>query len=126
MEAGRADDDPPNQPDAPKPASLLLKFHMKSSNKAANHRNNSERSQNRPQNRHLRPWKKGDPNIPKSPGRPRSVWHEFGRYVMEHPDSLDDYFGHPGFGKKRIHRLLDVMIERHTVQLFYCIYGRPR
>jgi len=95
---------------------------MKSSKKAVKRRNNSER----PQNRHLRPWKKGDPNIPKSPGRPRSVWHEFARYVMEHPDSVDDYFAHPVFGKKRIRRLYDVMLERHTVQLCYLLWGKPR
>lgn len=88
------------------------------------HRNNRDR----PQNRHLRPWKKGDPDIPKSPGRPRTrdLLREIGHYVREHPDSLDDYFGDPVAGKKRLHRLYDVMLERHTVQLCYWLFGKPR
>jgi hypothetical protein len=87
-------------------------------------RKNSER----PQNRNLRPWKKGAPDIPKSPGRPRTrdLLHEIERYVMEHPDSLDDYFGQPIAGKKRLHRLYDVMLERHTVQLCHLAFGKPQ
>ena len=69
----------------------------------------------RPQNRHLRPWKKGDPNIPISPGRPRKreLLHEIGNYIIEHPDSLDDYFGEPVLGKKRLRQLYDAMIDRN-------------
>lgn len=44
---------------------------------------------------------------------------------MEHPDSLDEYFRQPVAGKKRIHRLLDLMVERHTVQFFRFMYGEP-
>ena len=97
---------------------------MKSCKKAVRRRNNSER----PQNRHLRPWKKGDPNIPKSPGRPRTrwMWDEIGRYIMEHPDSLDDYFGHPVLRKKRLQRLFDAMLERNPALLCHCIWGKPR
>ena len=86
------------------------------------------KNRTRPQSRHLRPWKKGDENIPKSPGRPRTrdLLAQIGRYIMEHPDSLEDYFGQPVAGKKRIHRLMDIMLERHTVQLCYLIWGRPR
>ena len=69
----------------------------------------------RPQNKNLRPFKKGDPNIPKSPGRPRSrwFWHEIECYIMEHPDSLDDYFGQPVLGIKRLRQLYDAMIDRN-------------
>ena len=69
----------------------------------------------RPQNNNLRPFKKGDPNIPKSPGRPRSrwFWHEIECYIMEHPDSLDDYFGEPVLGIKRLRQLYDAMIDRN-------------
>lgn len=81
----------------------------------------------RPQNRHLRPWKKGDPNIPKSPGRPRTrdLLYGIGRYVKEHPESLDDYFRQPVAGKIRLHRLYDVMVERHTAMLCYWLFGKP-
>ena len=37
---------------------------------------------------------------------------------MEHPDSVDDYFEHPVFGKKRFHRLFEAMIERSPVSVF--------
>jgi len=75
----------------------------------------------------LRPWKKGDPTIPKSPGRPqtRDLLREIGCYLMEHPESLEDYFGQHIAGKKRIHRLLDIMSKRHTVQLCYMLWGKP-
>ena len=85
------------------------------------------KNRDRPQNRHLRPWKKGDPNIPKSPGRPRTrdLLREIGCYLMEHPESLEDYFGQRIAGKKRIHRLLDIMSKRHTVQLCCMLWGKP-
>lgn len=97
---------------------------MKSCKKAVRHRKKADR----PQNRHLRPWKKGAPNIPKSPGRPRTrdLLRVIERYISDHPDDLEDYFRQPRAGKKRIHRLLDVMLERHTVQLFYGLFGKPR
>ncbi|MFZ1072130.1 MAG: hypothetical protein WAO21_01720 [Verrucomicrobiia bacterium] len=84
---------------------------MKSSKKAVKRRNNSER----PQNRHLRPWKKGDPNIPKSPGRPRSAWHEFEQYAMEHPDKVKDYFLDPVVGNRRFQRLMDAGMQRRPI-----------
>lgn len=34
---------------------------------------------------------------------------------MEHPDSVEDYFAHPVFGKKRFHRLLDAGIQRNPM-----------
>jgi hypothetical protein len=86
---------------------------MKSSKKAVRSRSKRDR----PQNRHLRPWKKGDPNIPKSPGRPRSVWPEFEEFITEHPGMVDDYFAHPVFGKRRFHRLLDAAMQRRPVRL---------
>jgi hypothetical protein len=93
------------------PENPLSRLHNQSRKKAVKHRKNRDR----PQNRHLRPWKKGDPNIPKSPGRPRSAWREFAQYVMEHPDSVDDYFSHPVTGKKRFHRLFDAALQRSPI-----------
>jgi hypothetical protein len=37
---------------------------------------------------------------------------------MEHPDSVDDYFRHPVFGKKRLHHLFNAMIERSPISAF--------
>lgn len=88
---------------------------------------NRRRSKDRPQNRHLRPFKKGDPNIPKSPGRPRTLalLHEVANYVWEHPGMLDEYFGDPVAGKKRLQRLIDLLIERHPFQFLRLCWGEP-
>lgn len=96
----------------------------KSCHKAVRRRNNSER----PQNRHLRPWKKGDPNIPKSPGRPRTAgfFAELGDYVNGHEDVLHEYLCQRVAGRMRLHRIFDVLIKRQPAQIFYWIFGKPR
>jgi hypothetical protein len=95
---------------------------MKSSKKAVRHRKKVDR----PQNRHLRPWKKGDPNIPKSPGRPRTreLLHEIGCYIKEHPDKLDEYFS-GRIGKARLHHLIDQLMHRAPVFLTRMAWGPP-
>lgn len=97
---------------------------MKSCKKAVRRRNNRER----PQNRHLRPWKKGDPNIPKSPGRPRTVglFAELGAYLVAHEDTINEYLNQRIGGKKRIHRLFDLVMKRRPELILYAVFGKPR
>lgn len=82
----------------------------------------------RPQNRHLRPWRKGDPNIPKSPGRPRTakMFAELGDYLNGHEDALHDYLCQRVVGKMRLHRIFDVLIKRQPALIFYWLFGKPQ
>jgi hypothetical protein len=100
----------------------LPRFSMKSCVKAVRRRKKGDR----PQNRHLRPWKKGQ--APKSPGRPRTreLLAQIVLYLRDHPEDLEDYFKQPIAGKKRIHRLVESMMERHIATLFYCLFGKPK
>jgi hypothetical protein len=89
---------------------------MKSSQKAV-----------RPQNRHLRPWKKGDANIPKSPGRPRTakLLAELNYYLIEHDETLNEYLRQRTKGKKRLHRILDALMKRQPALLLIWAFGKP-
>jgi hypothetical protein len=96
---------------------------VKGCKKAVRRRNKKDR----PQNRHLRPFKKGDPNIPKSPGRPRTpdMLHEIECWLAGHPSCLEEYFSEPVTGKKRLNRLIELMMQRCPVRFANLIFGEP-
>jgi hypothetical protein len=85
----------------------------------------------RPQNRHLKPWKPGQ--APKSPGRPRTahLLRQLASYLKEeHPDALEEYLFEPvgrrNARRKRLHVLLDMLMEKHTVLFCYYVWGPPK
>jgi hypothetical protein len=53
------------------------------------------------------------------------MWDEIERYIMEHPDSLEDYFYDPVEGKKRLARLFDAVSKRSPVLIFRLLAGEP-
>lgn len=67
--------------------------------------------------RNLRPWKKGDPNIPKSPGRPR--------YKDLVEDLRETYADMSPRGRANLARLRKQMEKRHPDSIYHYLAGKP-